>query len=114
MSGPAARTRSRDPKRRPALEERLIQAVADRVDHPQRGSFTAGVLARLDQRGYAIQQRPLAAYFRELAEEALDLGGWSLLAAQHEHGAAVLPTLLEVARYGCAAHAAIARAEAQR
>lgn len=46
--------------------------------------FTAAVTARLDaygrQHGDSFDERPIADLLTELAEECLDIGGWSVLA----------------------------------
>ena len=80
----------------------LVRAATTTGADP--GDYAARVLARLDVHGQHIAPgRTPADLLAELAEEALDLGGWSALAAQHPDAGPLLPTLRELAALGATA-----------
>lgn len=95
--------RQRDHRRELAFLRSALQSSP--VTHPHPEAWLSGVFARLDERGRTIEPRELDVYVRELAEEALDLGGWAVLPAQDEAAGVLLPTFRQVAALGAGAHA---------
>lgn len=81
---------------------RAAHAVAALTARPDR--WIEDVERRLDSYGPDNAPRELDVFVRELVEEALDLGGWAVLAAQQTDSPEVRNALLRVAALGAAAH----------